>query len=244
VLDARGSVVYEVGRLPRADADLGDKRFLRITGSDAPLDSRGRPEGLFGADVVDGPDVPAWSPDPKLGGTRFVGRGLVNLQNGFQRCVRCIGTIDASGRCQPGFEQGRTRADRFADGDYDLDTGECSSNLAGEEALFETYLPVGSLDADRGVAKAPDAILDSRSAPPGVPLTFTYALDTGAHTGPFAVRARLLFRPFPPYLVRAFAAYERAQAREGLRPSGPQVDERMLRRDEPVELGRAEESVP
>ena len=244
VLDGRSSVVYEVGRLSRPDADLGDKRLLRITTGDVQLDARGRPQGMFGADVIDGPDVPAWSPDPKLGGTRFAGRGLVNLQNGFQRCVKCIGIVDASGRCQPGFEQGRTRADRFADGDYDLDTGECRSNLSGEDALLETYLPVGSLDADRGVAKAPDAILDTRSAPPGVPLTFTYLLDAGSRPGPFSVRARLLFRPFPPYLVRAFAAYERSQARAGLRPSGPQVDEQMLQRDEPLEIGRAEASVP
>jgi hypothetical protein len=69
-------------------------------------------------------------------------------------------------------------------------------------------------------------------------------LDTGRHAPPFAVRARLLFRPFPPYLVRAFAAYEAAQARAGLRPGGAQVRERMLRRDAPVEIGRAEVTVP
>ncbi|HEY8041353.1 MAG TPA: hypothetical protein VIF15_16220 [Polyangiaceae bacterium] len=244
VVDGRGDVLYEVGRLDRPDADLGDKRFVRVTTNDGVPDARGRPEGLFGVDVVDGPDAPAWSPDPRLGGTRFSGSGLVNLQNGFQRCVRCVGVVDGSGRCQPGFGQGLTRADRFADGGYDPDTGECRSNLEGESALFETYLPVGALDADRGVVKAPDAILDTRSAPPGVPLVYTYVLDTRGRPPPFTVRARLLFRAFPPYLVRAFAAYERARAREGRRPSGPQVDERMLRRDEPVELGRAEASVP
>lgn len=244
VTDSRGSVVYEVGALDRPDADLADKRFLRVTASDALLDDAGRPLGLFGADVLDGPDVPAWSPDPRLGGTRFVGRGLVNLQNGFQRCVRCTGQIDASGRCQPGFGQGLTRADRFAEGAYDIDTGECRSNLDGDAALFETYFPVGALDADRGVVKAPDAILDTRSAPPGVPLTYVYELPTAGHAAPFHVRARLLFRPFPPYLVRAFAAYEREQARAGRRPSGPQVVESMLDRDEPVELATTELTVP
>jgi hypothetical protein len=244
VTDARGAVVYEVGHLDRPDADLADKRFLRVTATDGVPDGRGRPQGLFGAEVVDGPDVPAWTPDPRLGGTRFVGSGLVNLQNGFQRCVRCIGVVDASGRCQPGPGQGVARADRFADGAYDGDTGECRSNLDGEAALFETYFPVGALDADRGVLKAPDAIVDTRSAPPGVPLTYTYALDTLGRPPPFTVRARLLFRAFPPYLIRAFAAYEREQAREGRRPSGPQVDEKMLRRNEPVELARVEESVP
>ena len=258
VTDARGRLVYEVGRLDRPDADLADKRFVRVTASDALFDARGRPEGLFGADVVDGPDVPAWSPDPGTTTarlrflpqrgqdqeTRFLGSGLVNLQNGFQRCVRCTGVVGPDGRCTAGPGQGRTRADRFADGDYDPDTGACRSNLAGEQALFETYFPVGALDAGRGVLKAPDAIVDTRSAPPGVPVTYTYSLDTQDHPPPFEVRARLLFRAFPPYLVRAFAAYERAQARAGKRPGGPQVDERMLRRDEPVELARDARSVP
>jgi hypothetical protein len=243
VTDARGSMVYEVGTLDRPDADLRDKRFLRVTAGQALLDGSGRPLGLFGADVADGPDVPTWSPDPRSGGTHFVGRGLLNLQNGFQRCVMCIGAIDSSGRCQPGAGQGRTRADRFADGAYDIDSGECRSNLDGDEALFETYVPVGALDADRGIVKAPDAILDTRSAPPGVPLTYVYELSTAGRVPPFLIRARLLFRPFPPYLVRAFAGYEREQARAGNRPSGPQVVESMLHRDEPVELANAEATV-
>jgi hypothetical protein len=247
VVDARGGLVYSVGRLDRPDADLRDKVFARVTTSGARTDGRGRPLGLFGADVVAGPDAPAWAataPSRGTAGPSFRGLGIVNLQNGFVRCVRCIGTVDESGRCQPGPGQGLTRADRFADGDYDLDTGECRSNLAGDEALFETFFPVGSLDADRGVIKAPDAIVDTRSAAPGVPLTYTYVLDTRGRPGPFAVRARLLFRAFPPYLVRAFAAYERAEARAGRRPSGPQVDDAMLRRDDPVELARAEGSIP
>jgi hypothetical protein len=244
VTNARGEVVYEAGRLPRPDADLADKRFVKITTGGESADVRGRPQGLFGADVEDGPDVASWSPDPKLGGARFAGRGLINLQNGFERCVRCIGVVDASGACTPRPGQGLLRADRFADGDYDLDTGACRSNLAGAAALFETYFPVGALDASRGVIKAPDAIVDARSAPPGVPLEYTYALRASARGAPFHVRARLLFRAFPPYLLHAFAAYESAREREGLRPSGAQVDARMLRRDEPVELARAEAWAP
>jgi hypothetical protein len=245
VADAIGATVYEVGRIDRPDEDLRDKVFARVTTSGAAeLDARLRPLGLFGADVLDGLDVPAWSPDPRLGGTRFIGRGLINLQNGFQRCVRCIGVVDAAGRCTPVTGQGLTRADRFADGDYDLDTGECRSNLQGDDALFETYFPVGALDAERGVAKAPDAIIDTRSAPPGVPLSYTYEIDAGAHPAPFAIEARLMFRAFPPYLVRAFAEYEAAQARAGLRPSGAQVERRMLARDEPVEIGLARTALP
>ena len=241
ITDATGRVLYSVGHLDAEDEDLHDKRFLRVNVEDDATDARGRPLGVFGADVEDGPDLPRWAPPPGTAGvTTFRGRGLVNLQNGFLRCVRCIGVVSAGGACLPGPGQGATRADRFEDGDYDLDTGECRSNLAGSRALFETYFPVGALDASRGVTKAPDAIVDTRSAPPGVPLRYVYSLPGGGAPGPIRVEARLLFRAFPPYLVRAFAAYEAARAARGERPSGPQVDRAMLGRLDIVELARAE----
>ena len=240
VRDASGGVVYRVGHVDRSDEDLHDKAFVRVNVDDGTRDARGRPLGVFGADVADGPDVPRWSPPPGSGSTAFRGRGLINLQNGFFRCVRCIGVIDARGTCQPGAGQGELRGDRFADGVYDLDTGHCDSNLDGTAALFETYFPIGALDATRGVVRAPDAILDTRSAPPGVPLTYTYALETPGAEGPFEIEARLLFRAFPPYLIRAFAAYEAEMDARGLRPSGPQVDLEMLGRLEVVELARVE----
>jgi hypothetical protein len=245
ITDARGDVVYEVGKIPAPDADLRDKVFLRVNTSDKNTDDRGRPLGVFGADIADGPDVPQWTPNPIRGGSLFRGKGLINLQNGFLRCVKCIGTIDADGRCQPNafLVQGKTRADRYDDGKYDLDTGECRSNLKDGNELFETYFPVGALDADRGVAKAPDAIIDTRSAPPGALLTYTYVLDVGAHPPPFKVEAKLRFRSFPPFLVRAFAEYEARKAAEGLRPSGAQVTARMLRRIEPVDLATVEARV-
>ncbi len=244
VRDARGDVVYRVGHVDKPDEDLADKRFLRVTTSDDVTDGQGRPLGLFGADVVDGPDVGQWSPPPSLGGTTFEGKGLVNFQNGFLRCVRCIGTIDDRGRCQAGEGQGRTRADRFADGAYDLDTGECRSNLSGPSALFETYFPVGSLDADRGVLRAPDAIIDTRSAAPGVPVTYTYVIDPGAHPAPLHVRATLHFRAFPPFLLRAFADYESRMASRGLRPSGAQVTPEMVSRLEVIDLASATAELP
>lgn len=239
VRDGRGDVVYEVGKIASDDADLRDKIFVRTTTRDDVKDFRGKPQGVFGADVVDGPDVPQWSPNPAFGGTTFRGKGLVNMQNGFLRCVKCIGLIDAEGRCQPGPGQGRTRADRFDDGIYDIDTGECRSNLSGSNAFFETYFPVGALDADRGVAKAPDAILDQRSAAPGVVLRYTYEIDAPGRSGPFTVQARLRFRPFPPFLLRAFADYEARKAAEGLRPSGAQVTPAMFRRNHPIDLAEA-----
>jgi eukaryotic-like serine/threonine-protein kinase len=245
VKDARDQVVYEVGRIESDDADLRDKVFARISTRDDVLsvgglrDAKGRPQGVFGADVVDGPDVPRWSPNPIFGGTTFRGRGLVNFQNGFLRCVRCIGRIDANGECQPGPGQGRTRADRFDDGDYDIDTGECRSNLRGQNALFETYFPVGALDGDRGVAKAPDAIIDTRSAPPGVVLRYTYELDAAGFSPPYRVEARLRFRPFPPFLLRAFADYEARKASQGQRPSGAQITPSMFRRNHPIDLAEA-----
>jgi hypothetical protein len=240
VRDADGRTLYEVGRVDRAEEDLHDKTFVRVSVRDDDRDRAGRPQGLFGADVRDGPDVPAWQPPPVLGGTSFRGRGLVNFQNGFLRCVRCLGTIAADGHCEAGPGQSDTRAARFADGDYDLDTGACRSNLTGMNALFETYFPVGALDASRGGAKGPDAIVDTRSLPPGVPVRYVYDLPTAGRRAPFTVTARLLFRAFPPFLVKAFAAYEREQARRGLRPSGALVSEEMLGRLEVVEVARAE----
>ncbi len=244
VTDADGRVLYEVGRVDRGDEDLRDKIFLSVTTDDGILDGQGRPQGMFGADIVDGPDVQQWSPNPITGATTFRGKGLVNLQNGFLRCVTCIGEIDALGRCQPGVGQGRHRADRFADGQYDIDTGECISNLSADDALFETFFPVGALDATRGVTKGPDAIVDTRSAPPGVPLRYTYELDVANARGPIQVEARLLFRAFPPFLVKAFADYEARQAARGLRPSGPLVTREMLDRLEVVELHRVRSTVP
>ncbi|MDB4992644.1 MAG: Serine/threonine-protein kinase PknA, partial [Myxococcaceae bacterium] len=239
VTDARGDVVYQVGKIATEDADLQDKVFLRVSTSEQGFDNKGRPLGIFGADVADGPDVPRWSPNPQRGGTTFRGRGLVNFQNGFFRCVRCIGVIDERGACQPGPGQGRTRADRFDDGLYDLDTGECRSNLSGGNELFETYFPVGALDADRGITKAPDAIIDTRSAAPNVPLRYTYEIDVGRHSPPFQVDARLRFRSFPPFLVKAFADYEAKKNAARQRPSGAQVTRDMLRRLEVVDLADA-----
>lgn len=238
VTDGDGRVIYEVGRVDRGDEDLHDKRFIAVNVDDALLDGEGRPLGMFGADVVDGPDVPQWDPPPDRGGTRFFGRGLVNLQNGFLRCVRCIGVIDGAGECQPGPGQGRHRADRFADGAYDPDTGICESNLFGSASLFEIYFPVGALDASRGVVRGPDAIVDTRSAPPGEERRYTYELSTRGARGPIRIEARLLFRAFPPFLVRAFADYEARQAARGKRPSGPLVDESALERLEIVEIAK------
>lgn len=220
VKDADGRVLYEVGKIGRPDEDLADKRFLRIRTDDSVTDGKGRPLGMFGADVADGPDVPTWK---KVAPDERRGRGLINLQNGFLRCVRCIGVIDQNGACQPTGDQGRTRADRFDDGDYDLDTGECRSNLSGDNALFETFFPIGALDADRGIAKAPDAIIDTRSAAPHVKQRWIYELPTEGRKAPFTVQARLRFRAFPPYLLRAFADYEARRAARGERPSGAQV---------------------
>ncbi len=234
-----------MGRVDRADEDLHDKVFLRVNVRGDDLDRKGRPLGLFGADVRDGPDVPLWQPPPALGGTAFRGRGLDQLPERLPP-LRALPRHDRRRRALrgAGLGQGDTRAARFADGDYDLDTGECRSNLAGTNALFETYFPVGALDASRGLVKGPDAIVDTRSAPPRVPLRYVYDLPTGGRRGPFKVEARLLFRAFPPFLVKGFAAYEREQARRGLRPSGPLVSEDMLGRLEVVEIGRAEAQVP
>lgn len=234
VTDAAGRVVYEVGRVDRNDEDLHDKEFVRVNVDDSFTDAQGQPLGVFGADVVDGRDVPQW----RGSAAEFRGRGLINLQNGFLRCVTCIGELDRFGRCQPGPGQGRHRADRFADGAYDIDTGECVSNLRGEDRFLEVYFPVGALDSTRGLVKGPDAIIDSRSASPSIPQRYVYELDAGQ--GPLRVEARLMFRAFPPFLVKAFADYEALAAARGRRPSGPLVTRQMLERIEVVELHRLE----
>jgi hypothetical protein len=54
------------------------------------------------------------------------------------------------------------------------------------------------------------------------------------------VTARLLFRAFPPYLLRAFADYEAAMSERGARAGGPLVTPDALERLEVVELSRAE----
>ncbi|HMR09387.1 MAG TPA: hypothetical protein PKA88_26590, partial [Polyangiaceae bacterium] len=237
VSDASGRVLYEVGRVDRPDQDLKDKVFLRVNTDDRFLDGQGRPQGLFGADVTDGPDVPRWQPNPTRGGTRFRGLGLINFQNGFLRCVVCIGRVESDGTCSALPGQDRTRADRFADGSYDIDTGECTSNLSGEDALFETYFPVGALDASRGVLKAPDAIIDRRSLAPGQPVTFTYDLALAGAAK--SVEARLLFRAFPPFLLRAFVEYEAKK-----RPGRPLMSADALDRLEIIELARARVELP
>ncbi|MFV8752870.1 hypothetical protein ACNOYE_20180 [Nannocystaceae bacterium ST9] len=239
ITDAEGNVVYEVGRVENGQDDLHDKEFVAVNVDDRALrNNAGQPLGLFGADVSDGPDVAQWQPIPGTPNPEFRGRGLINFQNGFLRCVRCIGFIDAEGRCQPRDQsQAATRAGRFEDGEFDDDTGECRSNLSGREALFETYFPVGALDASRGVFKGPDAIIDERSAPPHVPQRWTYALGLGRGvSGPLTIEARLMFRAFPPFLIRAFANYERLQSARGLRPSGPLVGVEMLDKLEAVEI--------
>ncbi|MEM7156991.1 MAG: hypothetical protein AAF799_29335 [Myxococcota bacterium] len=238
VTDADGELVYEVGRVDRGDEDLHDKIFEKVTVRDDNTDDAGQPLGLFGADVVDGPDVPQWDPNPELGGTEFRGKGLINLQNGFLRCVRCRGTIDEDGHCKPGFLQNGHRYDRFEDGDYDIDTGECKSNLEGHHRFTEVFFPVGSLDSERGVLRGPDAIIDTRSIPPDTPVRYTYLLSTDGSKGPFEVEARLLFRGFPPFLLRTFAAYEAYMTEKGERPDGPLLTLDVLERLEAVELHR------
>ena len=106
------------------------------------------------------------------------------------------------------------------------------------------YFPVGALDATRGIAKAPDAIVDTRSLPPGQPARYVYELPTGDAIGPFTVDATLELRAFPPFLVRAFMDYEAQQARRGRRPSGPLVEKGALDRLEVVHVATARAVLP
>ena len=70
VTDARGSLVYEVGRVDRADEDLHDKLFLRVNTSDTLTTGAAGPRACSARTWPTGRDVPRWSPSPALGGTR------------------------------------------------------------------------------------------------------------------------------------------------------------------------------
>jgi hypothetical protein len=239
VEDADGRLIYEVGRTDRDDEDLRDKIFVRINTNPDARDGQGRPIGLFGADVADGPDKPEWR---RAGAADdWLGRGLINLQNGFLRCVSCR-REPIAGQCLGA--PGELRAARFVDGQYDLDSGRCVSNLSLPASLFEVYFPVGALDARRGVVKGADAIIDTRSLAPGQPRRYIYQLSTGTAVAPFTVRARLMFRSLPPFLVRAFAAYEAAQAARGRRPRGALVRADMALQLERVEIASQTLVVP
>jgi hypothetical protein len=77
-----------------------------------------------------------------------------------------------------------------------------------------------------------------------VPLRYTYVLPVEGAVGPFTVTARLQFRAFPPFLLRAFAEYEALQTARGRRPSGPLLSTDTLQRLEVVEISRIEMTVP
>ncbi len=103
---------------------------------------------------------------------------------------------------------------------------------------------MGALDASRGVVKGPDAIVDTRSVPPRVPIRYVYDLATAGGAGRSRWRRGSSSARSRRSSCKGFAAYEREQARRGLRPSGPLVSEDMLGRLEVVEIGKAEAQIP
>ncbi len=221
VTDASGREVYTAGVITdtdgdgrEGDEDLRDKFFSAVQTDPDVLDFEGRPIGLFGAEIRDGPDVPRWTREGQSE-DRFVGRGLVNFQNGFLRCVVCDGPPDPDGFCRDfrGDRHGRAR-----DGRYDPDTGSCVDPATGARGhLIETYFPFSGLRPGLGVAKAHDGLIADRVLRPFRPVTYLHEISAGGMQSPFTVRARLRFRAFPPFLIRAFAGYEEAQLRRGRR---------------------------
>ena len=84
-----------------------------------------------------------------------------------------------------GFEESRT-------------AGRVAALLEGvqlyPQTLINVRLPEGSdwkrngaLDASRGAVRGPDAIIDTRSLPPGVPVRYVYQLDAAGHPGPLTI---------------------------------------------------------
>jgi hypothetical protein len=90
----------------------------------------------------------------------------------------------------------------------------------------------------------PDAIVDTRSLPPGEPRRFLHELELTGARGPLTVEVTLRFRAFPPYLLRAFIDYEREQERLGKRPGGPLIDTRALERLDIVDVASARVVIP
>ena len=89
---------------------------------------------------------------------------------------------------------------------------------------------MGALDATRGVAKGPDAIIDTRSLAPKAPVTYTYELPARGFEGPFRVEAELMFRAFPAVSgprLRELRGASRRRAACG--PSGPLVTDASAR---------------
>ena len=111
-------------------------------------------------------------------------------------------------------------------------------------ALFETYFPVGALDADRGVRGRPTRSSTRARRRRACPSRYTYELDARGIRAPFRVRATLHFRAFPPFLLRAFADYETERDARGERPSGPQLTAAMMRRLEVLDLVSATAELP
>lgn len=239
VTDATGRVVYRAGQLTDSDGDgrdgdedLPDKTWVQVQTDPDLLDAAGRPIGLFGAVIRDGPDRQDWR---ETGPESFAGRGLVNLQNGFLRCVVCDGgPPDADGYCRDasGDRYGRAR-----DGAFDFDSGACTdrqTGLAGH--LIETFFPIGGLRPNEGGVRAHDGLLAARALRPFAPRTYLHEIPAAGAQGPFTIRARLRFRAFPPFLVRSFAQYEATQASRGRRAQGPLVTADMLDRLDVVEV--------
>jgi hypothetical protein len=68
-------------------------------------------------------------------------------------------------------------------------------------------------------------------------------LPVAGFEGPLTIEARLLFRAFPPFLIKAFADYEARQDAAGLRPSGPLVTRAMLDKLAVVEIAKATDTL-
>lgn len=239
VTDGAGRVVYRAGQLVDSDGDgregdedLGDKRWDFVETSPDQLDAAGRPVGLFGAVLRDGPDRQDWRP---AGPQVFAGRGLVNLQNGYLRCVVCDGAPpDPDGFCR---DAGGDRYGRARDGAFDVESGACTDPQTGLPGhLIETFFPISGLRPQVGVVRAHDGLLGDRALLPFTPRTYQHELPAAGAQGPFTIRARLRFRAFPPFLVRSFAGYEANQASRGRRAGGPLVTLDMLDRIDIVEV--------
>ena len=181
------------------------------------IDVHGRPLGVFGADVVDGPDVPRWIRRRSLGGTTLPRRAASSTsRTASSAACAASATIDARRRV-PARPRARSARAPIASTTATTTSTPASAarTCAAATRFFETYFPVGALDATAASPRRPTRSSTRARSPPGAPLRYTYELDAGGAAGPFTRRgAPALPRlpAVPPARLRRLRARSRRAA--------------------------------
>ena len=95
-----------VGHVDEPDEDLARQGLRARDDPDDVRDGKGARSASSAPTSSTVPTSRSGARRPRSAARRSAGKGLINFQNGFLRCVRCIGTIDERGRCQAGAGRG------------------------------------------------------------------------------------------------------------------------------------------